>query len=172
MLQITAPQATIIVAAITIVGGLIGWFGRGVTFLVNRWWTGAPKQEQAAYLSVVADLVAKLKANGMTLEEVRQFEMIMRKPGLANRIAATTVVETIQEDSSTYVPFLSNVAMKARTGAEYGVAEAHLEKALVDLRLMLSDQESEALGRIDIQCIQSMTAARNAKPVKWMVRRS
>jgi len=145
MLQITAPQATLIVAAITIVAGLIGWFGRGFTFLVHRWWTGAPKQEQAAYLNSVADLAAKLKANGTTLEEIGQFEKIMRKPSLASSTAATEVVEAIEERPDTYAAFLSNVAMKVRTGADYGVADANLEKAVVDLRLLLREKEREAL---------------------------
>lgn len=145
MLQITAPQATLIVAAITVVAGLIGWFGRGFTFLVHRWWTGAPKQEQAAYLNSVADLAAKLKANGTTLDEVRQFEKVMSRPGLAASAAANDVVEAIEEEPDTYAAFLSNVAMKARTGADYGVADANLEKALVDLRLLLRDEETEAL---------------------------
>lgn len=145
MIQITAPQATLIVAAITLVAGLVGWFGRGITFLLHRWWTGAPKRENAAYLNSVADLAAKLKANGTTLDEVRQFEKIMRKPSLATSTAATEVVEAIEEKSDTYAAFLSSVAMKARTGADYGVADANLEKALVDLRLLLSAEETEAL---------------------------
>lgn len=145
MLQITAPQATIIAAVIAFAGGLFGWFGRGVTFLIHRWWTGARKQEQAAYLNIVADLAAKLKANGTTLEEVRQFEKIMRKPSLASSMAATEVVEKIDDEPDTYAAFLSNVAMKARTGADYGVADASLEQALVDLRLLLSVEEAKAL---------------------------
>lgn len=145
MLQITAPQATLIVAALTLVGGLIGWLARGPTFLLRRWWTGAPKQEQAAYLNSVADLAGKLRSNGMTIDEVHQFEKIMRKPGLSASSAATEVVEAIEEEPDTYAAFLSNVAMKARTGADYGVADANLEKALVDLRLLLSDEETEAL---------------------------
>ncbi|HEV7290456.1 lysozyme inhibitor LprI family protein [Sphingomonas sp.] len=146
MLQVTAPQATLIVAAITLVAGLVGWFGRGFTFLIHRWWTGAPKQEQAAYLNSVADLAAKLKASGTTLDEVRQFEKIMRKPSLATSAAATVVVEAIEDEPDTYAAFLSNVAMKARTGADFGVADANLEEAMVNLRLLLSDEETEAFG--------------------------
>ncbi len=145
MLQITAPQATLIVAAITMIGGLVGWFGRGFAFLLHRWWTGAPKREDATYLNSVADLAGKLRSNGMTIDEVHQFEKIMRKPGLSASSAATEVVEAIEEEPDTYTAFLSNVAMKARTGADYGVADANLEKALVDLRLLFSDKENEAL---------------------------
>lgn len=71
MLQITAPQATLIVAAITLVSGLVGWSGRGLMFLLHRRWTGAPKREDAAYLNSVAGLAAKMKANGTALDEVR-----------------------------------------------------------------------------------------------------
>lgn len=81
----------------------------------------------------------------MTINEVRQFEKIMRKPGLSASSAATEVVEAIEEEPGTYAAFLSTVAMKARTGADYGVADASLKKALVDLRFLLSDEEAEAL---------------------------
>lgn len=145
MLQVTSPQASLIVAAITLVAGLIGWFGRGFTYLVHRWWIDAPKKEQAAYLNNVADLAAKLKANGTTLDEVHQFEKIMRKPDLATSAAATLIVEAIADESVTYSVFVSNMAQKARTGADYGVADANLEKALVDLRLLLGVNEAAAL---------------------------
>jgi uncharacterized protein YecT (DUF1311 family) len=69
----------------------------------------------------------------------------MRKPSLATSTAATEVVEAIEQEPDTYAAFLSNVAMKARTGAEYGVADANLEKSLVDFRLLLSDEEAGAL---------------------------
>lgn len=101
MLQITAPQATLIVATITLVAGIVGWFGRGFTFPVRRWWTGAPKQEQAAYRNSVADLAAKLKANETTLEKVRHCEKGMRKPTLANSAAATVVIEAIEDEPDT-----------------------------------------------------------------------
>lgn len=145
MLELTAPQATLIVAAIGLAGGLVGWLGRGLAFIVRRWWTGAPRQEQAAYLNSVADLAGKLRSNGMTIDDVHQFESIMRSPTLASSAAATEVVEGMAVDVSEPDAFHSNVAMKARTGAAYGVADAHLEQALMDLRLLLGESEAEAL---------------------------
>ena len=120
MLQLTAAQATLIVAVIGLAGGLLGWLGRGLTFVLRRWWTGAPRQEQAAYLNSVADLAAKLRANGMTLNDVHQLESIMRSPAVASSTAASGVVEALADDAEGPSVFRSNVAMKARTGAAYG----------------------------------------------------
>ena len=145
MLQLTAAEATLIVAAIGVAGGLVGWLGRGLTFVLWRWWTGAPRQEQAAYLNSLADLAAKLRASGMTLDDVHQLESIMRSPAVASSTAASEVVEALADDVEGPSAFHSNVAMKARTGAAYRVAEAQLEQALMDLRLLLSDHEYEAL---------------------------
>lgn len=145
MLELTSPQVTLLVAGSSLLAGLAGWFGRGLAFLLYRYWTGAPKRDEASYLHSVADLAAKLRTDGTTLDEVRQFEKIMRRPSLATSTAATEVVEAIEEKTDSYAAFLSNVAMKARTGADYGVADANLEKALVDLRLLLGDEEAEAL---------------------------
>lgn len=145
MLQITAPQATLVVLVVGLLAGLIGWLARGPTFLLRRWWTGAPKQEQAAYLNSVADLAGKLRSHGMTMDDVRQFEVIMRNPAVAGTTAASDVVDALAEEAGEPEAFHSNVAMKARTGAAYGVADAHLEQALMDLRLLLGEREYEAL---------------------------
>jgi hypothetical protein len=145
MLQLTAAQATLIAAVISFAAGLLGWLGRGLTFVLRRWWTGAPRQEQAAYLNSVADLAAKLRANGMTLNEVHQLEGIMRSPAVASSTGASAVVEALAKDAEGPSAFHSNFAMKARTGAAYGVSEAQLRQALLDLRLLLSDREYEAV---------------------------
>jgi len=147
MFQLTAAQATLIAAAIGFAAGLLGWLGRGLTFVLMRWWTGAPRHEQAAYLNSVADLAAKLRANGMTLNEVHQLEVIMRSPTVASTTGANAVVEALAKDSEGPSAFQSNLAMKARTGAAYGVSEAQLKQALMDLRLLLSEHEYEALEK-------------------------
>lgn len=146
MLQLTAPQATLIVAIIATVGALLGWAGRAPTFLLHRWWTGAPRQEQAAYLNSVADLASKLRTHGMTLEEVRELEAIVRNPAVASSAGATRVVEAMADDTSEPEAFQSNVAMKARTGAAYTVADARLEQAIMDLRLLIGEHEFELLA--------------------------
>uniref|UniRef100_UPI002608DA8C lysozyme inhibitor LprI family protein n=1 Tax=uncultured Sphingomonas sp. TaxID=158754 RepID=UPI002608DA8C len=58
--------------------------------------------------------------------------------------AATEVVDALSHEAAELEAFHSNYAMKARTGAAYGVADAHLEQALMDLRLLLSESEEEA----------------------------
>ncbi|WP_298810218.1 hypothetical protein [uncultured Sphingomonas sp.] len=93
MLQITAPQATLIVLGVGLIAGFVGWLGRDSTFLLRRWWTGAPKQEQAAYLNSVADLAGKLRSNGMTLNDVHQFESIMGNPTVVGTSAVWIGVE-------------------------------------------------------------------------------
>lgn len=127
MFEITAPQATIIVTAITVVAGLVGWFGRGFTFLLHRWWTGAPRREDAVYLHSVADLAGKLRANGMTMDDVRQFETMMRTPTVASSPGANEVVDSFASVNSEPAAFQTNVGMQMRTGAAYDVANAKLD---------------------------------------------
>lgn len=135
----------LLVAFIALVGGFVGWLGRGFSFVVKRWWTGSPKQDHATYLHTVADLGAKLRANGMTMEDVRQLEAIMRDPSVSSSSTAKQVVEEIAEEANEPAAFHSNVAMKGRTGAAYEVAEAKLQQVLLDLQLLLSERENEAL---------------------------
>ncbi|WP_150126932.1 hypothetical protein [Sphingomonas panacis] len=130
-------------AIVGLIAGFAGWIGRGLTFLLNRWWTGAPQKEQAAYLNSVADLASKLRTHGMTIEEVRELEAIVRNPAVVGSVGATRVVEVMSEDTSDPQAFQSNIAMKARTGAAYTVADALLEQAIMDLRLVIGEHEYE-----------------------------
>jgi uncharacterized protein YecT (DUF1311 family) len=138
------PQA-LQAALIAVVGGLIGWIGHGFSFVLTRWWTGSPKLDHASYLSTVADLGVKLRANGMTIEDVRQLEAIMRDPSISSSVSAQKVVEEIVESPIEPDVFSSNFAMKARTGAAYSVSEAKLQQVILDLQLILEKSESEAL---------------------------
>ena len=135
----------LLVAFTALIGGFVGWLGRGFGFVLKRWWTGSPNQDQATYLHTVADLGAKLRASGMTMEDVRQLEAIVRDPSVASSATAKQVVEGIADDVSEPEAFHSNVAMKARTGAAYEVAEAKLQQVLMDLQLLLDEPENDAL---------------------------
>ncbi len=145
MLQITAPQATVIVLAVGLLTGLVGWFGRGFVFLLHRWWTGAPKREDAVYLHSVVDLAGKMRANGMSMDDVRQFESIMRAPTVASSPGANEVVESMSSTDTEPAAFQTNLGMQIRTRAAHDVAEANLEQALTDLHLIIGDREGELL---------------------------
>lgn len=147
MLQITASQATLIVCAVSLMAALVGWFGRGLTFLLHRWWTGAPKREDAAYLHSVADLAGKLRANGMTMDEVRQFETMMRSPTVARSRGANEVIDSFSSTDTEPAAFQTNAGMQIRAKAAHDVATANLEQVVVDLHLMMSERESELLGK-------------------------
>jgi uncharacterized protein YecT (DUF1311 family) len=147
MEHLATNQVTLLVAAAGLIGGLIGWFGKGVGFLLARWLTGAPKHERAKYLNTVADLATKLHANGMTMEEVRRMEEMLQAPSITSSDAAIHVVEQLANDASEPTAFQSNNAMKTRTGAAYGVAQAKLHQALQDLKLLVGDGEWECIEK-------------------------
>lgn len=161
MENLTGPEVTLLVAVIGFAGGLLGWFGRGIAFVLRRWWTKAPKKEDAIYLNSVADLAAKLRANGMTMEDVRGFEVMMRGSTAASSEAAKKVVEELVDRPSEPEAYHNNVAMKARTGAAYQVAEASLEQALLDLQLLMNEYENEALVSAQDRWREYRTALEN-----------
>jgi hypothetical protein len=51
------------------------------------------------------------------------------------------MVEELADEAGEPEVFHSNLAMKARTGAAYSVAEAKLDQALMDLHLLVGDKE-------------------------------
>lgn len=161
MQNLTGTQVTLLIAAVGLVAGFIGWLGRGLTFVLHRWWTGSPKRDDAAYLNSVADLAAKLRANGMTMEDVRQLETIMQTPSAIGSDAAANIVEDMSDETAEPAAFHSNLAMQGRTGAENAVAEARLEQALLDLHLLLHEHEHEALDTVQARWMEYRDALRN-----------
>lgn len=125
---------------------LAGWFGKGIAAVLWRWWTGAPKQDRATYFNSLADLGAKLKGSGMTVGDVRDLEAMLRDPSLTSTArpkivaAAATALEPGEPEA-----YQSNIVMKARARAAYDTAEAKLNQALLDLRLLIRTEEQESL---------------------------
>ena len=147
MEHLSSNQVALIGTAALLIGGFFGWLGRGLGFVLHRWWTDSPKQERATYLNTVADLATKLRAHGMTLDEVRKLEEVVQNPSVQSSPAAMHVFEQVSADADSTEPvrFHSNMAMKMRTGAAYDVAEAKLNQALMDLRLLIGEQEWECV---------------------------
>jgi uncharacterized protein YecT (DUF1311 family) len=148
MEHLTANQVALVGLVFGLLGGLVGWLGRGLSFVLKRWWTGSGKQERATYLNTVADFAAKMRAHGVTLDDVRELEAVMQNPAVASSPAATEVVERVAAEVSEQadtddqpMAFLTNYAMKVRTGESYKVAEAELDQALADLQLLLGERE-------------------------------
>ncbi|WP_180140706.1 lysozyme inhibitor LprI family protein [Sphingomonas sp. R-74633] len=81
----------------------------------------------------------------MTIEDVHEFEALMRKPAIANSAAAIDIVEAVVDEKREPTEFQSTVGLRARAGAAYAVAEARLGQALIDLRLLLGDDDFELM---------------------------
>jgi uncharacterized protein YecT (DUF1311 family) len=146
--HLTANQVALLVAAAGIAGGLIAWFGKGLGFLLSRWWTRAPEQERATYLNTIADLGGKLRAHGMTIDEVRKLEEVVQNPSVRSSETATGVVrQLVDAEEAESDAFETNAAMKMRTSAAYEVAEAKLNQAITDLRLLIGEREWECVER-------------------------
>jgi len=143
MEHLTSNQVALIGTAALLIGGFIGWLGRGAGFVLKRWLTGSPKQERATYLNTVADLGAKLRAHGMTMDEVQKLEDAVQNPSVQSSSTANQVVKQLSAEADDAEPeaFQSNMAMKMRTDAAYEVAEAKLKQALMDLRLLVGEHE-------------------------------
>lgn len=124
---------------------LAGWFGKGIAAVLWRWWTGAPKQDHAAYFNALTDIGVKLRASEMTVEDVRELEAILRDPTLASPAGSMVVEAAATLEPNEPEAFQSNAVMKARGGAAYDIAKATLAQALLDLRVLVRPDEEETL---------------------------
>ena len=161
----TTVPVSLLVAGVGLVGVVLGWFVHGLGFLLKRKLTGTPKSERAAYLNNVTDLAAKLRASGMTINDVHAFEAVLRNPAIASSEAASNVIDEggVSDEPDA---FHSNFAMKSRARAAYDVAEAQLGEALMDLRL-LSGGNDEALDEVQERWLAYRTALENREMAKY-----
>jgi len=138
-----STEVQLIIAGVSLVSGLIGWFGRGLSFILTRWWTSSAKHERAVYLNAVAEFGSKLRSSGMTITDVTQLEEIMGNPTIGSSEAAVNAV--VGSDGGDAPE--TNYAMKMRVGAAYEVAVAQLNQALTDLRLRVRESEWEQIEK-------------------------
>ena len=165
MNNVTTIPIPLLVAGVGLAGIALGWFVNGLGFLLKRKLTGTPKSERAAYLNTVTDLAAKLRASGMTIEEVHAFEAVLRNPAVASSEAASGVIDTVDLHDGPRA-FDTNFAMKARARAAYDVAEAQLNQALTDLRL-LSGGDDPKLDEVQDRWTAYRTALENRELAKY-----
>ncbi len=122
-------------------GGLVAWFAKGLAFMLQRKVTDAKAKEHVTYIRDVVDLSERLTATGMTIEDAKQFEALLRAPAANHGEAARRAISDLLEPAS----YQSNFAMKARAGAAYEVAEAKLKQVILDLEILLSPRENQGL---------------------------
>ena len=154
----------LLVAGVGLTGIVLGWFANGLGFLMKRRLAGTPKSERAAYLNTVADLAAKLRASGMTIEEVHAFEAALRNPAVVSSGAATSVIDVADLEGAR--AFDTNFAMNTRARAAYDVAESQLSQALMDLRL-LSGGDDKKLDEVQQRWADYRTALENREMSKY-----
>ena len=165
LIEMNSIPTPLVVAGVGLVGVALGWGVNGIGFILKRKLAGAPKTERAAYLTTVTDLAAKLRANGMTIDEVHAFEAVMRSPAVVSSEAASNVIDPADQDDGRG-SFDSNYAMKSRARAAYDVAEAQLAQALMDLRL-LSGGEDEKLDEVQKRWEEYRTAIEDREMSKY-----
>jgi uncharacterized protein YecT (DUF1311 family) len=142
MWNLSDSQVALVVACFTLLAGLAAWFGRGIAFMLQRKVTDAKAKEDVAYIREVVDLSERLTANGMTIDDARRLGALLRAPAANHGEAAKEAMSALLEPEA----FQSNMAMKMRAGAAYEVAEAKLKQVILDLELLLSEGEEEALN--------------------------
>lgn len=129
----------LVAMAIALTGG-IGW-------LIKRMITGERRRETADELTAVLDLLHKLKASGMTMEEAKRLAAEFGKgkmPVPLGQQDAVRVVEDLYEEPDQYG---TTMAMKMRLGAQLDAVNAHLKQALIDLELLLDENEGKLLEK-------------------------
>lgn len=141
MWDLTDSQASLVVAGAAMLGGLVAWFAKGLAFMLQRKVTDAKAKEHVTYIRDVVDLSERLTTAGMTIEDARQFEALLRAPAANHGDAAKNAINALLEPAA----FESNFAMKARAGAAYELAEAKLRQVLLDLEILLGEGEGEVL---------------------------
>jgi uncharacterized protein YecT (DUF1311 family) len=147
MLTILAGnEKELITAGAALSGGLLGWFGRGLGFWLARRVTGAGRKEHVDYLTSVAGLMSKMRADGTSVEEVAAFGSALRSPALVQSREVASIVEI--RHCAEIDRFSSSYAMRTRASAQLDLANAKLMQIQVDQRLVLEEVEEEPVAEM------------------------
>lgn len=108
-----------------------------IGFLSKRWATGARRQERAGLYATLADLSGKMKAAGISLDDLDAIEAQLR----AKVRQADAAISATEEPDR----YWSQVEMNGRAFSALQVAEAKMGVELVDLSGRLDDRQQHEL---------------------------
>ena len=144
---LTTNQIQVLIAGVGLIGIVLGALLGSIGFLARRWITGSARHEKVGYLSSVAELATRLRALDMTVADIDDLERLLASPRLGSSEKALEVV-TGPAAVPLPAPFATTFALHARASAAADVANAELEQALVDLRLLSDDLDVETIDTV------------------------
>lgn len=117
----------------------------GVGYLGKRWLSRSRRHETTALYSNVADLMTRLRAEGLSLQDVQEFEAQIRTR--VRQVKATPIPRTHESRAEEPEPdtYWTTHSMVDRATASLGVREAELEAVLAELRSLLPDARGALL---------------------------
>jgi uncharacterized protein YecT (DUF1311 family) len=124
-------------------GMLLG--GAAVTaagFFLKRLLSGAATQERITRYAGLADIASKMKAHGLSKNDVLAVEQFIRGKEREAEIAAEDepVPEQIDESRNEPAGYWTQTAMNQRAAAAYRVADAQLRQVLLELEHYCGDE--------------------------------
>ncbi len=154
--DLSANELTIVEA---IGSGLLGAVLASLGFLAKRWLTGAKTQEKATLYGALADLLAKLREHGFSLDHVRELESYfagkIKTVGAHSELAGLEALRAEPPGEPDQLEggrepdqYWTQYAMNVRAGAAFETADARLREALVELGTLISEDEERALEKV------------------------
>jgi uncharacterized protein YecT (DUF1311 family) len=129
----------LVALSVALIGG-IGW-------LIKRVITGERRKEAASELTAVLDLLHKLKASGMTMEQAKRLAVEFGKGKMPVPVGQQDDVGIVEYSDEEPDQYGTTMAMKMRLGAQLDAVNAQLKQALVDLELLLDENEGQLLEK-------------------------
>lgn len=111
----------------------------GAGFLIKRSLTSAPARERTSLYNEVTDLMLKMRAAGVSLEDVQNFEV-----GLRSKVRAAEGRPSAGSETGQY---WTQAEMNRRAYASREVAEAELAAVMAELAGFLSDEQRSLMDR-------------------------
>lgn len=141
-------------ATLTAILGCIGYIGR-------RYISREREREQASLMASAADIASKLKANGLTFEEVDSVKQLIierKKRKTTEKTTPKLISESHGDleiadnddsslDSNGIAKYWTQTSMNQRAFASLNVARANLEEKLTELYTIMDDPSVDLLER-------------------------
>jgi uncharacterized protein YecT (DUF1311 family) len=140
--NLTDAQLGAAVSVTLFIGGAVG-------FLVKRWLTQSSTHERTALLSSLADLRAKMRTEGVSLDQIIELENMVRGKVNVSKETAEAVTGQSEVDDDANLPpgYWTTAAMRGRAHARFAVVDAQLDEAFTELATLVSHEETEPLSK-------------------------
>lgn len=160
LIELSAPQATLAVGAITVLAAVATLLLKGAGTVAWRWATGGALQDKARLYASMTETIGKMKAAGVSQQDLERFKAYLKGKAAPLEVLASKAGDT-EQGAESLAPWLhpeyyergmepyepeTQVAMNMVAEAKVLDVEARMRHVLWELERQIDEEDKELLN--------------------------